>query len=99
MNNLVIAIKSEYWWQISNETKGFEYRLNTPYWRKKLVGRNYDWLILTLGYPKASDSSKRIVRKYDGYELQTITHPHFGKDPVEVFAIYAQTKVAINEVG
>ncbi|MCP3582304.1 hypothetical protein NLN00_23805, partial [Escherichia coli] len=24
---------------------------------------------------------------YDGYEIKTITHPHFGDKPVKVFAI------------
>ncbi|HHU1479257.1 TPA: ASCH domain-containing protein, partial [Escherichia coli] len=29
---------------------------------------------------------------YEGYEIKTITHPHFGENPVKVFAI----KVNIN---
>jgi len=35
----------------------------------------------------------RIVQPYRGFERQTITHPHFGPDPVQVFAIYAQAAV------
>ncbi|EOC7408204.1 hypothetical protein ACVUEP_003603, partial [Escherichia coli] len=47
----------------------------------------YDRLIITKGYPKRDDSSRRIDVPYDGYEIKTITHPHFGDKPVKVFAI------------
>ncbi|HBK8765998.1 TPA: ASCH domain-containing protein, partial [Salmonella enterica subsp. enterica serovar Typhimurium] len=33
------------------------------------------------------DKSRRIECKYRGYEIKQITHPHFGSEPVEVFAI------------
>ncbi|HFN6802524.1 TPA: hypothetical protein ACHFZX_002678 [Escherichia coli] len=38
-------------------------------------------------YPKRDDSSRRIDVPYGGYEIKTITHPHFGDKPVKVFAI------------
>ena len=47
----------------------------------------YDRLIITKGYPKRDDSSRRIDVPYGGYEIKTITHPHFGDKPVKVFAI------------
>ncbi|EIM6243764.1 ASCH domain-containing protein, partial [Escherichia coli] len=49
-------------------------------------------LIITKGYPKRKDFSRRIDVPYNGYEIKTITHPHFGDKPVKVFAI----KVKIN---
>lgn len=49
-------------------------------------------LIITKGYPKRDDFSRRIDVPYNGYEIKTITHPHFGDKPVKVFAI----KVNIN---
>ncbi|MEC5010879.1 ASCH domain-containing protein, partial [Escherichia coli] len=52
----------------------------------------YDRLIITKGYPKRDDSSRRIDVPYGGYEVKTITHPHFGDKPVKVYAI----KVNIN---
>ncbi|EFI1510143.1 TPA: ASCH domain-containing protein, partial [Escherichia coli] len=36
---------------------------------------------------KRDDSSRRIDVPYDGYEIKTIIHPHFGDKPVKVFAI------------
>ena len=54
---------------------------------KRLVNRKYDRLIITKGYPKRDDSSRRIDVPYEGYEIKTITHPHFGDKPVKVFAV------------
>ena len=62
-------------------------RLCNNYWNKRLVNRKYDRLIITKGYPKRDDSSRRIDVPYEGYEIKTITHPHFGDKPVKVFAI------------
>ncbi|PCM23683.1 hypothetical protein BH694_10960 [Escherichia coli] len=53
----------------------------------QIMFREYDRLIITKGYPKRDDSSRRIDVPYDGYEVKTITHPHFGDKPVKVFAI------------
>lgn len=49
--------------------------------------RWYDTLIITRGYPRKDDDSRRIVVPYEGFEVKTITHPHFGPEPVKVFAI------------
>ncbi|WP_114210043.1 hypothetical protein [Escherichia coli] len=59
---------------------------------KRIMFREYDRLIITKGYPKRDDSSRRIDVPYGGYEVKTITHPHFGDKPVKVYAI----KVNIN---
>lgn len=84
---LVLPLKAEYFDQIKSGAKPFEYRLVTDYWRKRLVGVAYDTVELTLGYPKADDRERRLLRPYKGYRIITITHPHFGPEPVEVFAI------------
>ena len=54
----------------------------------ELEQREYDYVLFKLGYPKRDDWDKIIVEPYRGYEVQTIVHPHFGSEPVEVFAIY-----------
>ena len=87
MSTLVLPLKAEYFHQIKDGTKLEEYRLCTPYWRKRLEGRTFDRIVLTLGYPAASDTARRFVRPWRGYRETTITHPHFGPDPVQVFAI------------
>jgi hypothetical protein len=87
VSTLVLPLKRVYFDQIKAGTKPFEYRLRTPYWEKRLVGREYGWVMFQLGYPPSTELHKRIHQPYLGYEMQTIQHEHFGPNPVEVFAI------------
>lgn len=84
---LHLNLRAEYFDQIAAGTKLFEYRLSTPYWAKRLVGWHFDQVHVKKGYPPASDTSRILVRPWRGYEVQYITHPHFGADLVRVFAI------------
>lgn len=93
MANLQLAVKGEYFDQMKAGTKTEEYRLVNPYWIGRLACcKGYDRLIITKGYPRRDDESRRIDVKYQGFSIKTITHPHFGPEPVKVFAI----KVNIN---
>lgn len=84
---LTLPLKAEYFHAIRDGSKPKEYRLVTPFWRKRLEGRSYDGIVLTLGYPSRDDATKRIERPWKGFQRETITHPHFGPDPVDVYAI------------
>lgn len=90
MRVLTLPLKGEYFAAIKAGTKAEEYRLVTPYWRHRLEGREYDQVVLTLGYPARDDADRRLVLPWQGFRVTTITHPHFGDDPVEVFAINVQ---------
>lgn len=87
MSDLILPLRGEYFDAIAAGTKPEEFRLANDYWRKRLVGRAYDRIVLTRGYPKRDDHARRIIRPWRGYITRTITHPHFGSEPVEVFAI------------
>ncbi|EON5964072.1 ASCH domain-containing protein [Escherichia coli] len=87
MANLQLAVNGEYFDQMKSGEKTEEYRLVTSFWSKRILARNYDRLIITRGYPKRDDASKRIDVPYAGYEVKVITHPYFGPYPVKVFAI------------
>lgn len=87
MKTLTLPLKREYFEQIRDGHKLEEYRLCTPHWRKRLEGKQYDRIVLTLGYPAKADAARRIERPWRGFTIKTITHPHFGPDPVEVYAI------------
>ncbi|MHC0506359.1 ASCH domain-containing protein [Achromobacter aegrifaciens] len=87
MSDLFLALKGEYFDAIKARTKTEEYRLVTPYWRKRLVGRSYDHVVLTRGYPKRDDHERRLVLPWRGFDIKIIRHPHFGSDPVKVYAI------------
>lgn len=92
MSDLVLPVKRCYFEQMRDGVKPFEFRLRTSYWQKRLVGRSYDRVVVTLGYPSKDDCARRLVRPWLGYEEQTITHEHFGSEPVEVFAIKIGSK-------
>lgn len=87
MRTLTLALKGEYFDAIKACTKGEEFRKVTAYWCRRLEGQRFDRIELTRGYPKREDSARRLVMPWKGYRLTTITHPHFGADPVQVFAI------------
>ena len=86
---LQLALKAEYFRAIRDGTKTEEYRLVTDYWTRRLrvPADHYESIVLTEGYPKRGDPERTLELPWRGYTRKTITHPHFGPDPVEVFAI------------
>lgn len=89
MSDLILALNGVYFDQIASGEKVEEYRLRTDYWHKRIVGRHYDRVVLTRGYPRGGgiEGQTRLTRKWRGYRMCALTHPHFGPDPVSVFAI------------
>lgn len=87
MKTLILPLKTEYFQQIAAGEKMEEFRLDTAFWRKRLVGKEYGRIVLTRGYPPAEDHTRRLVRAWRGYTMRDITHPLFGDQPVRVFAI------------
>lgn len=85
--DLVLPLKRLYFEQIKAGTKPEEFRLRNAYWRKRLEGKTFDRVILTLGYPKRDDHTRRIVLPWQGYRECQITHSIFGTSPADVFAI------------
>ena len=86
-DTLNLPMKGEYFDQIKEGIKHEEYRLVTPFWSKRLSNKSYEYIRLTRGYPKKGDPEKTLVLPWRGCTRKTITHPHFGVEPVEVFAI------------
>ncbi len=84
---LYLPLKAEYFDAIKAGTKPEEYRLRTPYWQRRLEGREYRAIELMKGYPAAHDEGRRLSLPWRGFTVKTITHPHFGPEPVEVYAI------------
>ncbi|VVD29212.1 hypothetical protein [Paraburkholderia dioscoreae] len=98
--DLALPLKAEYFDDIVAGRKPEEFRLATDYWRKRLVGREYGRIVLMRGYPKRDDHERRLIRPWRGLVMRTITHPHFGPEPVEVFAIaVGDTKKTPHEGG
>lgn len=93
--DLVLPLKAEYFNAIKAGTKPEEFRLRTPFWRKRLEGKTFDRVVLTLGYPARDDAARRLVLPWQGMRETTITHPHFGSEPVQVYAIRVTPNVGI----
>ena len=84
---LVIPLKAKWFYQIRSGIKTEEYRQIKPFWEKRLIGKHYDEVVFTLGYPKKDDESRRLYFGYSGYQIKTILSEEFGNDPEMVFAI------------
>lgn len=82
-----IAVRREYFEQIQAGTKILEYRLANDYWKKRLIGRHYDTVTITLGYPKKGDKDREITTPYKGHHVTQIEHKEFGHEGAIVFAI------------
>lgn len=87
MRTLHLNLKKEYFDAIVAGTKRFEYRLRSGFWKRIIEGKDFDRVLIKSGYPPAGDPNRISARRWRGYEIQTIMHPHFGPEPVEVYAI------------
>lgn len=90
---LTLPLKGEYFDAIAAGMKPEEYRLANPFWERRICGKVFDRIVLTRGYPKGGgvEGVTRLTRQWRGYRIDEITHPHFGADPVRVFAIDVST--------
>lgn len=99
MVKLILPLKAEYFDAIRDGTKTEEYRLANDYWSRRLFAgffrREFDGIVLTKGYPNRDDHSRRLELPWCGFIRKTITHPHFGPNPVEVFAIDVSHRAAL----
>lgn len=71
-------------------TKTEEFRQHTASWEKRLVGKEYDQIVLMRGYPAGCgiEGKTRLTRRWRGIRLiPDFTHEHFGDQPVAVIAI------------
>ncbi len=89
MSAITLPLKGEYFDQIASGEKLEEYRLATNYWTKRLCGHAYTHVVLTRGYPKGGgvEGKTRLTRRWRGFQHRALAHPHFGAEPVQVFAI------------
>jgi ASC-1-like (ASCH) protein len=85
--DLVLPLKRKWFEQIKDGTKKFEYRVYNDFWKKRIEGKTFDRIILTLGYPKKDDDSRRVIRPWRGYTVETINHEEWNYFPEKVFAI------------
>ena len=94
MSDLHLHVKTEYFEDIKRGEKTEEYRLYNDYWIQRLgedygelgqVSAIYDNVVIHNAYKSGDDN--RLTFPWRGWTLKTITHPHFGSEPVTIFAI------------
>ncbi len=73
--------------EIQDGVKPFEFRLHNDYWCRRLIGKNFDRIIFTLGYPKRDDMRRRIIKPWAGYEIQIVVSEEWNRVPMKCFAI------------
>lgn len=95
MTSLVLNLKAEYFNAIRDGTKIEEFRLRTPYWEKRIVGRSFTDIVIRKGYPKAGDEDREIRLPWRGYREIVLQHPHFGPGKHDVYAIRVSEKEAV----
>lgn len=84
---LYLPLKAKWFYQIKSGIKPCEYRLKNEYWSKRLEGKTFSQIVLTLGYPKRDDHSRRIIKPWLGYEIRNITSEEWNNESKECFAI------------
>lgn len=84
---LTLSLKREYFEAIKDGSKLEEFRERNDFWKKRIEGKTFSKIVLTLGYPKSDDFSRRIELPWRGYRVCNLKHPHFGDQELEVFAI------------
>lgn len=89
--DLVLHVRREYFNQMAAGNKPFEYRMVTDYWRTRLIGRDYNNVIVMAGYPKRDDQEKILTFPWRGFILTRLRHREFGPEMADVFAIRLET--------
>lgn len=85
--DLYLPVKGRWFLDIQNGIKPFEYRLYNDYWCRRLIGKTFDRIVITHGYPKRDDMSRRIIKPWADYEIQTVVSEEWDNIPQTCFAI------------
>ena len=101
MSDLHLHVKTEYFEAIKRGEKTEEYRRKNRYWESRFLfcvvnpndgctraiyEQHYDSVVIYNAYKRATPENI-LTFPWRGFETKTITHPHFGPEPVTVFAI------------
>lgn len=84
---LQLAVRGKWFELIKSGEKTEEYRLRNDYWIKRIRGKSFSKVVITHGYPKKDDLSKRLEFYWRGATVKTICSDEFGSKKEVVFAI------------
>jgi len=79
VKTLTLHVKRKWFLEMRSGRKKEEYRELKEYWTKRLVGREYDRLVIMCGYPKKGDYANMLFFNYSGYRIiDDMIHPDTG---------------------
>lgn len=85
---LTLNLKRKYFDEIKSGIKKEEYRELKEYWTKRLNSKEYDIIVIKLGYPpKNSGSDKVLYFEWNGFTEKEIEHEIFNNEKIKVYAI------------
>jgi hypothetical protein len=87
VKTLILPLKRKWFEQVKSGEKVEEYRLRNAYWSRRLSGKTFDRIILTLGYPKKGCSDRRIELPWRGCVEKNVISEEWNNQPMDVFAI------------
>lgn len=88
LKTITFNLERKYFEQIKGGEKKEEYREMKPFWGKRLENRDYDVVIIKLGYPKKGmDEGKVLYFKWKGFTIKEIEHEVFNGKKQDVYAI------------
>jgi len=87
MKDLILNVRERWFRDIESGIKTEEYRELKPYWAKRLEGKEYDRVIIKLGYPKKEDKGKQIIFPWNGYYIKHVISDEWNGEEKSVFAI------------
>ena len=89
---LTLPLKRKWFDLIRSGEKREEYREMSPYWKARLESahrggiRTFDRLVLTLGYPKAGDTERRLEFANPLVRVGT-GRPEWGAEPGKLYFV------------
>lgn len=99
MANLQLSLKTKWFEMTKSGGKTEDYREITPYWIKRLcddveyygkswegVFKNFETNIMTLGYPKSTNTERIIKFKHAGIEIRE-GKPEWGAEPGKLYFV------------
>lgn len=103
--NLQMSLKKQWFEMTKAGIKTEDYREITPYWEKRLFYKSkelkddgfhfyfkkFDFNIMTLGYPKSSDTDRILKLEHKGIEIRT-GNPDWGAEPNKFYFVIKHGK-------
>lgn len=95
LKSLSLNVKGQWFEQVKSGEKTEEYREVTPYWTRRLEGKEFKDIKYKYGYPVSTATSRILTLPWRGYRIiKGLIHPHFNNVPTDVYAIKLENRAS-----